>query len=151
MKNHDLYHIYVESISCLSLRHIHPISVFLYLQYMYLPQDPDVTSREVNSRRRTAATSIRSHGQQLKSDEKSRSNKINETGGVSPHDYSSTSYLDVFGTAIRKSIRYELYHQEDGIYKHGKEGERPICPWCICDENQLTPTEEGLTLIAVVQ
>ena len=79
---------------------------------MYLPRDINSTTREMNSRRRSAAASMNSR----------------QRMGLS-----QPAPLDAFETFI-KPTRREYYQQD--IYKHGKEGKRVICPWCISEENQ---------------
>ena len=109
---------------------------------MYLPTNPNSCTREINSRRRSAAAT-------------SFSTKIIGLGQQRPDGKGmirGTSDLPLFHTSQGYSRNMLTNSSGHHTYKHGKEGQRLLCPWCI-SESSLTPrssnsdifTDETLT------
>ena len=91
---------------------------------MYLPRNPNSNSREVNSRRRSEAASMNGKGFGMNQNRRGVLEKIMDEPTVfSRPDDDHTSSM---GSSFNE------------CYKHGAEGRRVICPWCI-SESSLTP------------
>ena len=91
---------------------------------MYLPTNPNSSSREINSLRRSAAASLNvKHQLELcPHTPVGRGTIPGETGCPLP----------ICRSENEKSSRIDAGYQD--TYKHGKEGKRLICPWCISEE-----------------
>ena len=89
---------------------------------MYLPTNPNACSREINSRRRSVAASMSS-----------------KTFGLGKHAPPPNYQLD-------ETTDLEN-HNCQTIYKHGTEGSRLLCPWCI-SESSITPRSSSSNLFS---
>ena len=90
---------------------------------MYLPVNPNSNSREINSRRKSAAASL----------------SIRQHVGFNQNPLHSRATIEkVIGYTLmnRRTGNGKLTTKDNGkqdTYKHGKEGKRTICPWCISE------------------
>ena len=90
---------------------------------MYLPTDFNLASREISSRRRSAAASMSLFQKPFGSEQK-LSDKAMEDHAI---------------TSNKVDLKMEAKNPcSNDTYKHGKEGRRLLCPWCI-SESSLTP------------
>ena len=97
---------------------------------MYLPTDPNSMSREISSRRRSAAASM-SLFQKPFGREQQLSDISIEDGGTKNDKFD-------------EKIESKNVCSHD-TYKHGKEGRRLLCPWCI-SESSLTPRSSNSSI-----
>ena len=98
---------------------------------MYLPTNPNSFSREISSRRRSAAASM--------------FKTVFQKPFAKNHQLSDTrdEECNVFEDQGSPNSGFKERHDTKDVcshstYKHGKEGRRVLCPWCI-SESSLTP------------
>ena len=96
---------------------------------MYLPKDPSSVSREISSRRRSVAASLSLFQKPFSSDQQLSDTSDGENKSIKDHGSLRRKYDD------KNETKNECSHD---TYKHGKEGRRLLCPWCI-SESSLTP------------
>lgn len=94
---------------------------------MYLPTNPKSSSREINSRRRSAAASMNSKSFGL-------SQNALDSRGVLGRVLDDSSPSNCH---LNETTELQKLDSRD-TYKHGAEGRRLLCPWCI-SESSITP------------
>lgn len=98
---------------------------------MYLPTNPNSISREISSRRRSAAASMFKSVFQKPFVKNQKMSETRDDGCKLFEDQCSTN-PELKATHETKDVCSHT------TYKHGKEGRRVLCPWCI-SESSLTP------------
>ena len=96
---------------------------------MYLPKDPNSVSREISSRRRSVAASLSLFQKPFTSDQQLSDTSDGENKSIKDHGLSRRKYDE------KNETKDKCSHD---TYKHGREGRRLLCPWCI-SESSLTP------------
>ena len=97
---------------------------------MYLPTDPNLMSREISSRRRSAAASMSLFQKPFGREQQLSDISIEDNG-------TKNSKFDE-----KNESKNACSHD---TYKHGKEGRRLLCPWCI-SESSLTPRSSNSSI-----